>query len=293
MILAGDEFGRTQGGNNNAYCQDNESSWLDWRLLEANADLCRFFRLLIQFRREHWLLRREDYDLNEEDRSLHITWHGMELGKPDWSSESRALAMHLRGIEGGQTDNIYFIAHAHWEEDTFALPHLPGRRWWRVVDTRRLLHTILRSLAPKMYWSIRSDAVGPRSVVVLMESEVSIPSGAGTHKCENLRTLIADYTAAHGRRPRLWFVEDRLETLRHVTIHPDLADVGLFLAVWGYNTPEMQASVEMMSVFSGLILSSFGPALPHGSNEEIGKILSVMCRDRAHRANNLLREDER
>ena len=67
---------------------------------------------------------------------------------------------------------------------------------------------------------------------------------AGTHKCENLRTLIADYTAAHGRRPRLWFVEDRLETLRHVTIHPDLADVGLFLAVWGYNTPEMQASVE-------------------------------------------------
>ena len=67
---------------------------------------------------------------------------------------------------------------------------------------------------------------------------------AGTHKCENLRALIADYTAAHGRRPRLWFVEDRLETLRHVTIHPDLADVGLFLAVWGYNTPEMQASVR-------------------------------------------------
>jgi hypothetical protein len=67
---------------------------------------------------------------------------------------------------------------------------------------------------------------------------------AGTHKCENLRTLITDYTTAHGRRPRLWFVEDRLETLRHVTIHPDLADVGLFLAGWGYNTPEMRASVR-------------------------------------------------
>jgi hypothetical protein len=67
---------------------------------------------------------------------------------------------------------------------------------------------------------------------------------AGTHKCENLRALIADYTAAHGRRPRLWFVEDRLETLRHVTVHPDLADVGLFLAVWGYNTQEMRASVQ-------------------------------------------------
>jgi hypothetical protein len=67
---------------------------------------------------------------------------------------------------------------------------------------------------------------------------------AGTHKCENLRTLIAEYTTAHGRRPRLWFVEDRLETLQHVTIHPDLADVGLFLADWGYNTPETRASVR-------------------------------------------------
>ena len=59
---------------------------------------------------------------------------------------------------------------------------------------------------------------------------------AGTHKCENLRALIADYTAVHGRRPRLWFVEDRLETLQHVTTHADLTDVGLFLAAWGYNT---------------------------------------------------------
>jgi hypothetical protein len=67
---------------------------------------------------------------------------------------------------------------------------------------------------------------------------------AGTHKCENLRTLIADYTTAHGRRPLLWFVEDRLETLQHVTILPDLADVGLFLADWGYNTPETRASVR-------------------------------------------------
>jgi len=67
---------------------------------------------------------------------------------------------------------------------------------------------------------------------------------AGTHKCENLRLLIANYTAAHGRRPRLWFVEDRLETLRHVTIHPDLADIGLFLAAWGYNTSEMRESVR-------------------------------------------------
>ncbi len=59
---------------------------------------------------------------------------------------------------------------------------------------------------------------------------------AGTHKCENLQTLIADFETARGRRPTLWFVEDRLETLQHVTTHPDLADVQLFLAAWGYNT---------------------------------------------------------
>ena len=59
---------------------------------------------------------------------------------------------------------------------------------------------------------------------------------AGTHKCENLRTLIADFETARGRRPTLWFVEDRLETLQHVTTHLDLADVKLFLAAWGYNT---------------------------------------------------------
>ena len=169
MILAGDEFGRTQCGNNNAYCQDNELSWIDWSLLEANADLFRFFTLLIQFRREHWLLRRENYDLEEEDRSLHIAWHGAELGKPDWSWESRSLALHLHGIEGGQTDNIYFIAHAHWEEETFALPHLPGRRWWRVVDTTQAPpHDIAEPGAEDVLVDQKRYAVGPRSVVVLV-----------------------------------------------------------------------------------------------------------------------------
>jgi phosphoglycolate phosphatase-like HAD superfamily hydrolase len=66
----------------------------------------------------------------------------------------------------------------------------------------------------------------------------------GTHKCDNLRALIAQYEAAYGRRPTLWFVEDRLETLQHVTTHADLEDVGLFLATWGYNTPEVRASVQ-------------------------------------------------
>ena len=107
----------------------------------------------------------------------------------------------------------------------------------------------------------RRYVVGPRSVVVLIGKRCRSPSEAGTHKCENLSTLIADYTAAHGRRPRLWFVEDRLETLRHLTIYPDLADVGLFLAVWGYNTPEMQASVENDKRIQRLDLEQFRSGL--------------------------------
>ena len=67
---------------------------------------------------------------------------------------------------------------------------------------------------------------------------------AGTHKCDNLRALIAAYTTSHGRRPRVWFIEDRLETLEHVTTHPDLEDVGLFLAAWGYNTLETRARAQ-------------------------------------------------
>jgi phosphoglycolate phosphatase-like HAD superfamily hydrolase len=80
---------------------------------------------------------------------------------------------------------------------------------------------------------------------------------AGIHKCENLRMLIADYTPANGRRPTLWFVEDRLETLQHVTTHADLADVGLFLATWGYNTPETREAASHGGRVSLLELDQF------------------------------------
>ena len=66
----------------------------------------------------------------------------------------------------------------------------------------------------------------------------------GTHKCDNLRALIDEFAFSRGRRPGLWFVEDRLETLEHVTTHPDLADVQLFLATWGYNTPATRAAAS-------------------------------------------------
>jgi hypothetical protein len=86
---------------------------------------------------------------------------------------------------------------------------------------------------------------------------------SGTHKCDNLRHLIEGYAAVHGRRPRLWFVEDRLETLRHVATHPDLDDVGLFLAAWGYNTSEARASVQHDGRIHLLALDRFRNGLAH------------------------------
>lgn len=137
MILAGDELGRTQRGNNNAYCQDNEVSWLDWTWSRDAREMYRFFRLLIAFRRTHQLLRRDSFSSNEHNGGPHIAWHGHSLHQPDWSPESRSLAMHLHspGFEGGPLEHIYLIANAHWEPAKFDLPQIPGYTWTRVVDT--------------------------------------------------------------------------------------------------------------------------------------------------------------
>jgi hypothetical protein len=84
---------------------------------------------------------------------------------------------------------------------------------------------------------------------------------AGTHKCENLRALIATYTRERGRRPLLWFVEDHPETLEHVTTHPDLDDVGLFLAAWGYNTAESRGAAVASGRIRLLELEQFRQGL--------------------------------
>jgi len=135
MILAGDEFGRTQRGNNNAYCQDNEISWIDWRLASANRDLLRFFKNLIAFRKAHSALRRISFENNGAE-CPQIQWHGVKPLQPDWSYESRALAMSICGTgEDGQPEHIYVLANAWWEPLRFQLPALPHAQWARFVDT--------------------------------------------------------------------------------------------------------------------------------------------------------------
>ena len=161
MLLGGDEFGRTQRGNNNAYCQDNETSWIDWRLARDEADLLRFARLLIAFRRTQPTLRRQSFSQGGPG----FQFHGVRLDAPDWSPASRSLAMFLGAVPGEAGDHVYIIANAFWEALTFELPPLA---WRRVVDTSLAppddVH--LPMSAPSLRGALHYE-VAPRSVVVL------------------------------------------------------------------------------------------------------------------------------
>jgi glycogen operon protein len=141
MILAGDEFLRTQRGNNNAWCQDNEVSWLDWRFAEENDDFLRFVREMIRLRKRHPALRRRRFFEGAGPGGCHapdVAWHGVEPGRPDFSGTSRTLALTLHGgLTGREPDNDFYMAFNAWKEPlTFTVPASPGGgRWRRVVDT--------------------------------------------------------------------------------------------------------------------------------------------------------------
>jgi glycogen operon protein len=135
MLLGGDEMGRTQQGNNNAYCQDNEISWFNWNFAKDNVDLLRFFQLMIAFRKRCPMLRRDTFALDGET-GFHVTWHGTKRMSADWSSDSRSIAMQWTQLHpDGSRDDLHFIAHAHWEDAAFELPEIGEREWFRLVDT--------------------------------------------------------------------------------------------------------------------------------------------------------------
>jgi glycogen operon protein len=131
MVLGGDEFGRTQHGNNNAYCQDNETGWVDWRLVEQNSALTRFFRHLIAFRLAHPSLRHIDWPGEGGETLTRVVFHGIRLGQPDFSDWSHSLAVELERKD----EWLFLIANAYWEPLRFELPDPGARRWTRVTDT--------------------------------------------------------------------------------------------------------------------------------------------------------------
>ncbi|TFI54580.1 glycogen debranching enzyme GlgX [Mastigocladus laminosus UU774] len=135
MLLMGDEIRRTQRGNNNAYCQDNELSWFDWSQIEKNSDLLRFVKGLIQFTQSLESFAQERVlAVTDGGHKPHIYWHGVKLGEADWSYYSHSLAFSLRYPE--HSENLHFILNAYWETLSFELPVLAdGGQWYRMIDT--------------------------------------------------------------------------------------------------------------------------------------------------------------
>lgn len=134
MLLAGDEFGRTQQGNNNPYCQDNDISWVDWNLIESNADLFRFFQLIIAFRKEQPMLHRTQFEVSEFGGKPEMSWHGLEPGKPDWSAESNQLALLYTKKQG--LNSIYIMLNMSDQTRAFNLPSPhKTQKWFLKLDT--------------------------------------------------------------------------------------------------------------------------------------------------------------
>jgi len=168
MILMGDEVRRTQQGNNNAYCQDDEVSWFDWSLIAKHRDVHRFVRLLCAQRLlEDTEPERQRLSLTQVLRSAKRAWHGVKLGRPDWTVSSHSLAFSAKT----QHDQllVHVILNAYWEPLDFELAPLSGSDplWRRWVDTSlESPNDIVEwDAAPPVpshaYWA------GPRSVAAL------------------------------------------------------------------------------------------------------------------------------
>ena len=177
MILGGDEFMRTQRGNNNAYCQDNEISWFDWDEIERNEDVFEFFRKAIALTRKYTILQRRKFFVGADRSADHIPdieWFGDSLDGPAWNNpELRTLSYRLDGgeEESDQGDYLLFlILNADFNPQRVLVPPpKPGMRWYRIIDTSLrggedfLDAGALRALEPS-----DSYMAGPRSTVVLL-----------------------------------------------------------------------------------------------------------------------------
>jgi isoamylase len=143
MILGGDEFARTQQGNNNAYCQDNELSWFDWSAMERNRDVMEFFRKAIALTRRFPILQRRKFLLGrdlDDDGVPDLTWCSQDIGAPNWQDpNARTVCVQLDASEDGtdpSVDRLFFIFNAHYEQQRIKLPQLSaGRAWHRAIDT--------------------------------------------------------------------------------------------------------------------------------------------------------------
>ena len=168
MILAGDEFGNSQRGNNNPYCQDNEISWLEWNGLKKQAELFAFVKTAIAFRKSHPLLHQARELQGTSGSSLgypDVSCHGRQAWYENFEAASRHFGMMYCGQEAKEGKYLYVAYNLHWNEQDFALPRLPdGLSWQLVFDTE----DGIPSPEKEIRWiDKKSFVVPPRSIQVL------------------------------------------------------------------------------------------------------------------------------
>jgi glycogen operon protein len=187
MLLAGDEFGRTQQGNNNAYCQDNEISWMDWDLDPRRESLLEFTRSVIRIFHAHPVLRRRHFFPGREIRGSGVkdlTWFrpdGEEMSGQDWDNgETRCFGLSLAGDAIDETDargnriadaTLLILLNAHFEAVPFVLPGLrPNYRWQLLLDTREGMMRLAPLMRHRASYSMESRSLALFSLTERTES---------------------------------------------------------------------------------------------------------------------------
>ena len=170
MLLGGDEFRRTQRGNNNAYCQDNEVSWFDWSLLEKHKEIHRFTRGIIAFRRAHSVLRSEKFYTDAD-----IKWFAPNGSTPDWADQRKKSLACL--ILGQAEPDLFLLFNADTRPFDFSIPALPAKIWRLAVDTSRTAPDDLFEPGeePSLHGQI-SFRVEPRSSAILLTDDGEVAS---------------------------------------------------------------------------------------------------------------------
>ena len=170
MITAGDEFGRTQLGNNNSWCQDNEENWIDWKLAQTNSGLLRFFRKCIALRKQYPLFRRRNFFDNQ--LLSDIEWQSLEPGEEDWSSDCHTLAFLLRGNDK-EPDFFIMLNGQRTGTVKFRLPPVPtaGEKWFQLINSA--------SESPRDFFAAEEVVKHPKDISMQVEAMAAVVLQSG------------------------------------------------------------------------------------------------------------------
>ena len=190
LLFAGDEFGNSQYGNNNCYCQDNETGWVDWRELDRNQELYTYVRDLIAFRKRHSILHLDD-SLTTLDRYGYgypdLSYHGEEAWKVQLENYNRHIGiMYCGRNDEGEGDHIYIAYNMHWNSHRFALPSIAKHQWNTLLCTEE--STVVYDEEKHMEYV----DIAPRSVSILTgrkltDAEIKQKTGASATGAADIR----------------------------------------------------------------------------------------------------------